>query len=83
MVISQNKYQIQIPHAIWTLERHWYYAMTIFISQVTFIRNPPLPNNNTYIATVICSVHIPKIERQIIIETKMLLQIRILLEILH
>ena len=41
MAISQNKYQIQIPHAIWTLERHWYYAMTIFISQVTFIRNPP------------------------------------------
>ena len=41
MVISQNKYQIQIPHAIWTLERHWYYAITTFIPQLTFIRNPP------------------------------------------
>ena len=50
MVISQNKYQIQIPHAIGTLERSWYYAMTIFISQVTFIRNP-LPAR-MYIATV-------------------------------
>ena len=41
MVISQNKYQIQIPHAIWTLEWHWYYAINTVISQLTFIRNPP------------------------------------------
>ena len=80
MVISQNKYQIQIPHAIGTLERHWYYAITTFISQVTFIRNPPPPRVHS---DGICSVHIPKIERQIIIEIKMLLQIRILLEILY
>ena len=81
MVTSQNKYQIQILHAIWTLERHWYYAITTFISQVTFIRNPP-PSPYVH-SDGICSVHIPKIERQIIIEIKMLLQIRILLEILY
>ena len=45
MVISQNKYQIEIPHAMWTLERHWYYAITTFISQLTFIRNPRYHNN--------------------------------------
>ena len=71
MVISQNKYQIQIPHAIWTLERTWYYAITTFISQLTFIHNPPYT----------CTYR--QIERQIIIETTMLLHIRILLDILY
>ena len=42
MVVYKNKYQIQIPHAIWTLERHWNYAIAIFVSQLTFIRNLPL-----------------------------------------
>ncbi len=30
-VVYKTKYQIQIPHAIWTLERHWNYAIAIFV----------------------------------------------------
>ena len=49
MVVYKNKYQIQIPHAIWTLERHWYYAIAILLSHLTFnqgVHKTPRPTDS-------------------------------------
>ena len=47
MVVYKNKYQIQIPHAIWTLERHWYYAIAVFLSHLTY--NQGVHNQGLYL----------------------------------
>ena len=57
MVVYKHKYQIQIPHAIWTLERHWHYAIAVFLSQLAFIRNLP-PPLVIIIYTVVATAHI-------------------------
>ena len=53
MVVYKNKYQIQIPHAIWPLQCHWYYAIAILLSHLTFnqgVHKTPRPTDSIIVS---------------------------------